>query len=279
MGEVPPDLPATVAVFAFDGRGSALTGELSRATAELLTASLDGGTGLTAITAPADAQPDVRTVCRRLLGRRRCRAPHEPPGDWGRGCSSSAASSKSDGRLRVTATLHDRARPELPMGRAVAEGSAKEMFEVVDRVAAQLLAGRFPGTRGALARVAAMTTTSLPAAKAYFAAEQHMGTGRFSAAMDALRDAVRLDTGFAVAYYRMSHAAELIGDDAETREAAAAAVRSSGGSTTTTGAPRSRVGATPGRCAAVGARVHAPDDRISEGRRRVVWARARCCFT
>jgi tetratricopeptide (TPR) repeat protein len=99
------------------------------------------------------------------------------------------------------------------------------MFEVVDRVASQLLAGRFPGTRGALARVAAMTATSLPAAKAYFAAEQHMGTGRFSAALDALRDAVRLDSGFAVAYYRMSHAAELIGDDAETRDAADAAVR------------------------------------------------------
>ena len=225
MGEVPPDLPATVAVFAFDGRATALTGELSRATAELLTASLDGGTGLTAITAPA--QPGVRTVS----------------GDSAVVDVSSAARTAGrlgarlfvvgriaevDGRLRVTATLHDRGRPELPMGRAIAEGSAKEMFEVVDRIAAQLLAGRFPGTRGALARVAAMTTTSLPAVKAYLAAEQHMGTGRFSAAMDALRDAVRIDTGFAVAYYRMSHAAELIGDDAETREAVAAAVRSSG---------------------------------------------------
>jgi hypothetical protein len=53
-----------------------------------------------------------------------------------------------------------------------------------------------------------------------------MGNGRFSAALDALRDAVRLDSGFAVAYYRMSHAAELIGNDAETRWAADAAVRS-----------------------------------------------------
>jgi tetratricopeptide (TPR) repeat protein len=76
--------------------------------------------------------------------------------------------------------------------------------------------------------VAATTTSSLPAAKAYFAAEQQMGMGRFSAALDALRDAVRLDSGFAVAYYRMSHAAELIGDDAETRDAAAAAVRFAG---------------------------------------------------
>jgi len=68
-----------------------------------------------------------------------------------------------------------------------------------------------------------MTAASLPAAKDYFTAEQQMGIGRFSAAMDALRDAVRRDTSFAVAYYRMSHAAELIGDDARTRDAAAAA--------------------------------------------------------
>ena len=126
----------------------------------------------------------------------------------------------------MTASLHDRARTDPPLARASAEGSADEIFEVVDRVASQLLAGRFPGTRGALARVAATTSNSLPAAKAYFAAEQQMGNGRFSAALDALRDAVRLDSGFAVAYYRMSHAAELIGNDVETRMAAAAAVRS-----------------------------------------------------
>ena len=223
MGEVPPDVPATVAVFGFDGRGSALTGELSRATAQLVTASLDGGTGLTAITV-LDAQPTGKVVA----------------GDSSVADAEGAARTAGElgarlfvlgrivevgGRLRVTATLHDRARPEPPVARASAEGSANEMFEVVDRVASQLLAGRFPGTRGALARVAATTAASLPAAKAYFTAEQQMGMGRFSAAMDALRDAVRLDSNFAIAYYRMSHAAELIGDDAETRDASAAAVR------------------------------------------------------
>ena len=44
------------------GGRRALTGELSRATAELLTASLEGGTGLTAITVPANAQPDIKTL-------------------------------------------------------------------------------------------------------------------------------------------------------------------------------------------------------------------------
>ena len=225
MGEVPSDVPATVAVFAFDGRTSALTGELSRATAELLTASLDGGTGLTAITAPVDAQPDVRKMS--------ADSSVIDPASAARRAERLGARLfvlgrivEVGGRLRVTATMHDRARTDPPLARASAEGSANEIFEVVDHVASQLLAGRFPGTRGELARVAATTSASLPAAKAYFAAEQQMGNGRFSAALDALRDAVRLDSGFAVAYYRMSHAAELLGNDAETRWAVGAAVRS-----------------------------------------------------
>ena len=224
MGEVPPDVPATIAVFAFDGRATALTSELSRATAELLTASLDGGTGLTAVTVPSEKQPSARSnvpdstvvdapgaarIAERLGAR----------------LFVIGRIVEVGGRLRVTATMHDRNRVDPPLARASADGSANEMFEVVDHVAAELLAGRFPGSRGVLARVAATSARSLPAAKAYFAAEQHMGIGRFSAAMDALRDAVRLDTGFALAYYRMSHAAELIGDESAAREAADAAVR------------------------------------------------------
>ena len=224
MGEVPPDVPAKLAVFAFDGRATALTGELSRATAELLAASLDGGTGLTAITVPTESQPASRTVT---------------PDSTVIDASGAARIAERlgarlfvigrivevGGRLRVTATMHDRNRVDPPLARASADGSANEMFEVVDHVAAELLAGRFPFTRGALARVAATSSRSLPAAKAYFSAEQHLGNGRFTAAMDALRDAVRLDSGFALAYYRMSHAAELIGDESTAREAADAAVR------------------------------------------------------
>jgi len=225
MGEVPPDMPATIAVFPFDGRATALTGQLSRATAELLTASLDGGTGLTAVSVSSESEPATRsqsndsvvvdlTSAARVAER------------LGARLFVVGRLVEIGGRLRVTATMHDRNHVEPPYARASAEGSANEMFEVVDRVAAELLAGRFPGSRGTLARAAANSSSSLPAAKAYFAAEQHIGNGRFSAAIDALRDAVRHDSGFALAYYRMSHAAELVGDDAGARDAAAAAIRS-----------------------------------------------------
>jgi DNA-binding SARP family transcriptional activator/tetratricopeptide (TPR) repeat protein len=225
MGEVAPDVPATIAVFTLDGRGSALTGELSRATAELLTTSLDGGTGLTAVTVPADAQPAFRTASGDSVVIDAASASRTAT-RLGARLFVLGRIVEVGGRLRLTATMHDRLRTDPPLARASAEGPANEMFEVIDNVASQLLAGRFPGTRGALARVAASSAASLPAAKAYFAAEQQMGTGRYSAALDALRDAVRLDSGFAIGYYRMSRAAELNGDETAARDAALAAVRS-----------------------------------------------------
>jgi len=202
-----------------------LTGELSRATAELLSASLDGGTGLTAVSVPSESQPASRSVSHDSTVVDVASAANVAE-RLGARLFVTGRLVEIGGRLRVTATMYDRSRVEPPLARATAEGSANEMFEVIDRLAAELLAGRFPGTRGALARVAATSSSSLPAAKAYLAAEQHMGNGRFSAAIDGLRDAVRQDSGFALAYYRMSHAAELIGDDAVARDAAAAAVRS-----------------------------------------------------
>jgi len=225
LGEVPPDVPATIAVFPFDGRATALTGELSHATAELLTASLDGGTGLTAVSVPSETARDNRSAARDSAVVDVANAAHVAE-RLGAALFVTGRLVEIGGRLRVTAMMYDLSHVE-PLARATAEGSANEMFEVVDRVAAELLAGRFPGTRGALAQVAANSSSSLPAAKAYFAAEQHIGNGRFSAAIDALRDAVRQDSGFALAYYRMSHAAELIGDDALARDAAATAVRTS----------------------------------------------------
>ena len=228
LGEIAPDLPATVVVFPFDGASGALTGELGRATGELLATSLDGGTGLTAIAAPGGVEPQVRNAGGDSIAFDR--------GSAGRIAERFGARLyvvgrivEMGGRLRLTAALHDaRSRSDTPIARASADATASEMFEAVDRMASQLLAGRFPGTRGALARTAATTSNSLPAAKSYFAAELHLGAGRFSAAIDELRDAIRIDTGFALAYYRMSHAAELLGRDAETRMAADAAVRVAG---------------------------------------------------
>ena len=224
LGEIAPDLPATVAVFSFHGRAGALTGELGRAAAELLSTSLDGGTGFTAFAAPVEMQAITRAVSGDSTAVDKAAAARAAERVGAR-LFVLGNIVEVGGRLRLTATLHDRVRPETTITKAVADGSGSEMFEIVDRLAAQLLAGRFPGARGALARVAASTTKSLPATKAYLAAEQHLGSGRFSTAVDALRDAVRMDSGFAIAYYRLSQAAELLGREAEARDAAESALR------------------------------------------------------
>jgi hypothetical protein len=57
-------------------------------------------------------------------------------------------------------------------------------------------------------RTAAVTTPSLAALKAYLQGEAHLRSGQYAAALDSFRRAVAHDTTFALAYYRMSIAAE-----------------------------------------------------------------------
>lgn len=227
LGEIAPDQPVTVAVFAFDGRGGGLASELARAAAELLAASLDGGAGLTAIVVPSNLQPNSGRASADSTSLDLDRAA-QITASLGARLFVMGGIVEAGGRLRVTSALHDRIPGEPVLARAGADGAANELFELTDRLAAQLLAGRFTGAHGKLARAAARTAGSLPAAKAYFTAEQQFVRGRFSAAADALRDAVRLDSTFALAYYRLSHAAELLGDEAEARRAADAALRHAG---------------------------------------------------
>lgn len=57
-------------------------------------------------------------------------------------------------------------------------------------------------------KTAAVTTHSLPALKAYLEGEQQFRAGDFQAASEAFQEAVRADSAFALAYYRLSIAAE-----------------------------------------------------------------------
>jgi len=53
---------------------------------------------------------------------------------------------ENGGRLRITAEFCTR-QDEAPLARADVEGTRGEMFDLVDRVASQLLASRMPGAR------------------------------------------------------------------------------------------------------------------------------------
>src|SRR4029450_349138 len=82
-----------------------------------------------------------------------------------------------------------------------------ELFELVDELALQLLAahGVAPGTR--LTRIAALTTDSLDARKAYLLGERDLRAGRYFDAMECFQTAMDADESFALAYYRLAAAA------------------------------------------------------------------------
>jgi tetratricopeptide (TPR) repeat protein len=98
----------------------------------------------------------------------------------------------------------------------------------VDRLAGQLLGGLSAGPFEQLTRIAATTTASLPALKAYLEGERHFRAGRFEEAERAFRQATTEDSTFALAFYWLSLAAWWTDDAASLDAAAATAVRFSG---------------------------------------------------
>ncbi|HEX6643616.1 MAG TPA: tetratricopeptide repeat protein, partial [Gemmatimonadales bacterium] len=93
------------------------------------------------------------------------------------------------------------------LGVQATAASEAEVFDLVDELARQLLAAGQSGPASRLSRLAARTTTSMPALKAYLTGERHLRAGRYYDAMEALQEAVASDGTFALAYYRFAAAA------------------------------------------------------------------------
>lgn len=129
---------------------------------------------------------------------------------------------EAGGRLQVSAYLYDREGRQRARADQLAESEA-ELFRVVDDLVRLLLAGRLDEPGSQVARLAALTTSSLPALKAYLDGERLMRAGDFLPAMDAFSRAVATDTAFALAHYRLSSAADWAGRNGEARRAIARA--------------------------------------------------------
>ena len=111
-------------------------------------------------------------------------------------------------RLRIQAEMVGAAGDSaLPRTSAVVEGDSTELFALVDRLAAELIAERPQGLGFRLLRTAAFSTRSLPALKEYLKAEQHFRAVRLDSAIAGFRRAVDDDSAFALAHYRMAVAA------------------------------------------------------------------------
>ena len=111
-------------------------------------------------------------------------------------------------QVRIDASLYDGApaQPAL-VSQASVSGDTTQLFELVDRLAGDLMVRQRRGPGSRLLQTAAVTTQSLPALKAYLDAEQHLRRGEFDSAFAGFQGAVQLDSTFALAYYRLAVAA------------------------------------------------------------------------
>ncbi|MGH7515194.1 MAG: BTAD domain-containing putative transcriptional regulator [Gemmatimonadales bacterium] len=187
-----PPSAATIAVLPFAVHGDARFNYLGEGMVDLLATKLDGA-------------GEIRTVDPRALLLALGRDP-DAARRLGAGRTLAGSIVEAGGRLQATATLYDLDQRAIASVQATAEGE-DQIFELVDELARQLLAahGVAPGTR--LTRIAALTTGSLDALKAYLSGERELRAGRYFDAMEHFHAALAADASFALAHYRLAAAA------------------------------------------------------------------------
>jgi len=115
-------------------------------------------------------------------------------------------------RLRIQAQLYAQDSAGSPaIAQAAVEGDSTALFELVDRLTAQLLVGRGQGQGARLARTAALTSRSLPALKLYLDAEQNLRAAHYDSAIAGFQRAIEADSSFALAHYRLAVAGLFVG--------------------------------------------------------------------
>ena len=132
------------------------------------------------------------------------------------------------GKLRITATLKRVAGGDVVSRAEAQRDHEQDLFDLVDDLVRQLITARSAGPASRLARIAAVTTASLPALKAWLRGEEAMRAGRLFDAFASFSEATSLDLAFALAWYRLAGtcAATLMIDPA--REASARALEHKG---------------------------------------------------
>jgi eukaryotic-like serine/threonine-protein kinase len=195
-----------LAVLPFSTSGSSNVAYLGDGMVDLLSRNLNGAADLrtidagTVLTAGSKAgTPPGDAASARALARR-----------LGAGLYVLGSVHAVGGRLRIQADLRSEAdTSDGTIARATAEGDTTQLFQLVDRLSADLLAGRGRGLSSRLMQSAAVTTRSLPALKHYLMGEQHLrgGEGSFDSAIAGFQRAIADDSTFALAHYRLGVAA------------------------------------------------------------------------
>jgi tRNA A-37 threonylcarbamoyl transferase component Bud32/TolB-like protein len=211
-----------LAVLPFTVRGSPALDYLREGLVALLNASLDGAVGIRSVNAHAllaFVGPGRSAIS---LDRARRVAEHFQAGLFVVGDVLDV-----QGKLRLSASLFDRAHGDRPLAEATVDGDPGDVLAMVDLLATRLAADRSAEGGARLTRTAAVTTSSLPALKAYLAGEQDYRAGQYAAAVSAFQEATAADTGFALAFYRLGMAQERLAWADESRRSAELAFRHS----------------------------------------------------
>jgi TolA-binding protein len=211
-----------LAVLPFTVRGNPALGYLGEGLVPLLSASLDGAAGIRSVNTHALLGFVGRERSSISLERARDVAEHFQAGLFVVGDVLEV-----QGKLRLSASLFDRTQGDRPLAEATVDGAPGDVLALVDLLATRLAADRSAEGGARLTRTAAVTTSSLPALKAYLAGEQAYRAGQYAVAVGAFQEATAADTAFALAFYRLSMAQERLAWAEESRQSAELAFRHS----------------------------------------------------
>ncbi len=215
----PVSSEARVAVFPFTFRGGVDLSDLGEGMVDLLSTKLDGGGSLRSVDARAvfaalgDAEAPDPAEGRALAER------------LGAGLFVLGAVTEVGGNLKIDGSLYDVSRGTDPIAQASVEGVADAVMGMLDDMAGELLVGQGGSRDTRLTQTAALTTSSLPALKAYLRGMRAYREGNFPEADLALREAVAADSTFALAWYQLSNTADWLLRADVAQEASEQAVR------------------------------------------------------
>lgn len=216
-----PVSPTVIAVLPFTVRGNRDLVYLGEGMVDLLSTTLD-------------LAGDLRTVDPRALLRHLARSGHDGgqplDPDTGRAAARALGAGRyllgsivhAGGRIRISATLYDDSAASTSSAEATGSSEAG-LFDMVDALTRQLLGGEQSGPRLRLAKLAARTTESLPALKAYLRGECDFRAGRYFQALESYQNAAAEDACFALAWFRLAAAAAATADHDLACEASAQA--------------------------------------------------------
>jgi len=211
----------TVAVFPFAVRGNPELSFLQSGMVSLLSTSLDGAAGLRTVDPrtvlasgplPNDMTPEAARRAARRLG-----AALFVVGD----------AVDANKQLALTVSLYS-TNGGAPLATARAEGREDDLFGLVDRVSAELAVSQGSTSRGPAMELGALTTSSLPALKAYLEGEAAYRDNDMFEAKAAFERATEADSTFSLAWYGQAATASWMLMSKAEREAADRAVRTSG---------------------------------------------------